>query len=857
MGFFGVDVKAAPKRTASSGRVSDELLHKAECKACPLNHAGCNTPKMEPLWSVESGDDAVVYFLGANPSKQADKRGDPFAGDIMRFLKMRVPAPIMRSARFNNVTRTHNGGREPTHVELECCRPSIVRDIEECKPVAIVTFGSIPLKWAVNETHPTDWMGRRIPVKIGKHTCWLFPFPDPVNVLAMRRWEPNDASSYPSDSEFAFAFYMRQLAKQIRNGLPDPVVHDRDTIFAGVETISGHERGDLNRVQRLLEEAATWRYVGFDYETNGLRPYNSDKKILSFAVSGEERHVGVAFNHSGAGWSESERDVVRKLLRKFLYAKKPHKISHQLAFEMEWSAYHFGRDVLRKSRWHDSISQAYVINETIGMLSLATLTVQYFGFNLKEVTKMDRKNLDDAPVDKVLTYNALDAKYHRELFFIQRRIIRDEGLEEVYAHQLRRIPTLVLTTLQGLPVEQKVVTKLRNELQEQVAQVEKEMKALPSVKRFERKFNAPYRPSSSHDAVKMLRMLNVPMTQTDKGSDSADEKAFKECDDPVGKLTIKWRKPTKLLSTYVLPVSPGSPILFEDGRIHPIISTYTVQTWRTSSEEPNSQNWPNRGPGKVIRSVINPGPDYYVVSFDYAGIQARNVAMESRDPTLVKAFIDHYDIHTDFTEILIRKYPRWVKEGARAVAKDKLLFKAYRSRVKNEVVFPTFFGAKKHSIARNLGVSEDIAEYMRHRLIDRFPKVDVWHNRIIRQFRKLGYVTGHSGFRRRAPVAQNQLINAPIQADEAIIVLTAMCQLSEIDPDRFQACMEIHDDLTFIMHKDEIDELSETVITEMTRINYDWINVPLVIEMAVGKDWASLEDVAQFESWKGGYRQIG
>lgn len=856
MGFFGVDIKQAPKRGPASA-VSVELLRKAECKACPLNYAECNSPKMQPLSLFDDAGGPVVYILGANPSTSADKLNKPFAGEVLDFMKMRIPSSIMNNARWNNITRTHAGSKGPTQVAIECCRPSIVRDIEETKPVAIITFGALPLKWVCNETHPNNWMGRRIPVKIGSHTCWLYPFVDPERVLRMRRWEPITVTSYPSDMEFAFAFYMRRAAKEIRAGLPKPVVHDRDTIFDGVSTITGKEPNALKLVRRALERAKEEKINGFDYETNALRPYNKQSKLLSFGVAGNGWAVGVALNHRQAAWSKVELEKLYLLLSDYLYDEGPRKIAHQLAFEMEWSAFYFGSDVLRASKWGDSISQAYVINETPDMLSLASLTMQYFGFDLKEISKVDRKNLDDEQLDKVLPYNALDAKYHRLLYIEQRRVIKEQGRQKVYAHQLRRIPTLVLTQLQGLPIDQKVVGGFKERLEQEVAETERKLERLPSVRKFERRFGAPYRPGASRDAVKMLRMLGARLERTEKGSEKADEASFKQIEDKVGALTIKWRKASKLLSTYIMPVSPGSPVLFDDGRIHPIISTYKVQTWRTSSEEPNSQNWPNRGPNRVIRGSINPGPGYRIVSFDYAGIQARNVAMESKDPALVKAFIDHYDIHSDFTEIMLRKYPRWVKEGVKTVANDKALFKAYRNRIKNEVVFPTFFGAKKHSVARSLGVSEDIAEYMRHRLIDRFPQIDVWHKRINRDFRRLGYVTGHSGFRRHAPVAQNQLINAPIQADESIIVLTAMCALSEIDPDKYQAAMEIHDDLTFIMPVDEIDERAEVIITEMTRLNYDWINVPLVIEMAVGKDWASLEDVAKFESkWEGGYRQI-
>jgi len=60
--------------------------------------------------------------------------------------------------------------------------------------------------------------------------------------------------------------------------------------------------------------------------------------------------------------------------------------------------------------------------------------------------------------------------------------------------------------------------------------------------------------------------------------------------------------------------------------------------------------------------------------------------------------------------------------------------------------------------------------------------------------------------------------------------------------------MEIHDDLTFVWPRAKIDTYSEIVIGEMLRIRFDWINVPLQVEMAVGEDWGLMKGVGKFQS---------
>ena len=54
--------------------------------------------------------------------------------------------------------------------------------------------------------------------------------------------------------------------------------------------------------------------------------------------------------------------------------------------------------------------------------------------------------------------------------------------------------------------------------------------------------------------------------------------------------------------------------------------------------------------------------------------------------------------------------------------------------------------------------------------------------------------------------------------------------------------MEIHDDLTFIWPKKRVDELAEVVIPALLEVPYAWAKVvPIVVEMEVGEDWASLK----------------
>jgi len=842
MSFF--DVK---KQTQSlKGNINPNFLHKYECSVCPLNtQRQLKHPKMEPAGT----DKPLVYFLGEAPGADEDRKGVPFVGKAGRVLKFRLPADMLDQIRWNNCIRTRPpDNRDPDPIEIECCRPSIVRDIETTKPKAIFGFGAVPLRWALQQSGITKWRGRRIPVTVGEHSCWYYPFFHPSYILRTRKFTPRTTNRYGSELEFAFALDLKRAFDEVANNLPKPIVHDEGSALAGIEYVTG-ENGwnDVNTITDFLEHAANQKLVGFDYETNCLRPYTADAKILTVALATKDKAFAFPLEHSGSEWAEDEYEAVQKKFHRFLYKAPCRKLSHNLTFEMEWSAYFYGKEVLRASKWGDSLSQAYILRPQLGKgkpgcYALEFLCLQYFGVNVKQLSGLDRAVLDDVDVADVLKYNGLDAKYHRLLYQAQASRLKADKMLGVYKEHMRRLPTVVLTQLKGVPVNQKTVDKYYNEYVDILNKIDDDLADLKAAKQFKRKTGKDYRPSATTDVKAVLATVGL-------FPDKADEEALSGIDEPIIQKTLEWRKANKIWSTYIKPVIAESEHIYPDGRMHPITSTTRVETWRTSSEDPNYQNWPKRDTtAKVIRKQIDPGPGYKIVSFDYGSIQARNVAMESKDTALVEAFWKRYDIHADWTRRIAEIYPRWVEGGIESL--DKKGFRELRSLTKNQMVFPAFFGAQAKSIAGYLGVPERIAEIVKDDFYGMFPGVPKWHKRITAFYYKHGYVTGLSGFRRHAPISPNQLINAPIQADEAVIVLDAMTRLSEIDPDVFQASMEIHDDLSFIWPAADVDKNAEVVINEMLDAPFDWINVPIVVEMSVGDNWADMEDVGEYASDK-------
>lgn len=875
MGFYSLPAK---NKAADTKGLSLELLHRMGCKVCPLDQIRANlNPHLEP----QGSDKPIVYMLDGPPSVKDDKAGKNFAGGISRLISRAMPADMREHTRWSSITRTASREldkqktkdvakkqletkkrddnsyippRQPTPIEAACCRPSVEKDIAATKPVAIFAFGNEALFWLIGQRGIDKWRGRRFPVTIGGHSCWVYPMLHPDYSRSKRKWRDREA-----EEEYVGTWDIQKACREIEDGLPPAEVHDKLSISEGVDIITGHEDGGLEKALSFIRRMSDEKEVGFDYETNKLRPYNDDARILSFAMSSAAETCAVLLDHPKSGWSEDDLDELYDAMKDFLLNAPVRKLVHQLAFELEWSGVIFGRKTIRAQAWGDSVSQAFVLDERMKMgrpdaLSLEFLCLQYFGFNLKDVSNLDRKNLIEAPIREMLTYNGLDAKYHRLLYTQQRIRLKAEGLVGVYAHHNQRVPTVVLTQMKGVPIDQKTVTKLFKRFKAEEEKAYDRITDMKCVKDFERQRKIEFEPSNGHHVRWLLKnILKIDLTTESKeGKESADKKVLGKMTHPFARALETYRSAAKNLVTYIVPARKGSPHVYDDGKMHPILSTSQTKTSRTSSEDPNVQNWPKRKL-REVRSQVSGDETQMVVAFDYGQIQARNIAMESLDPAFVKSFWSRHDIHADWTNNIAKKCPSWSHVKG---LKDKELFGKARGDVKNQFVFPSFFGASHRSITRSLGLptqQESKIQELQEQLFDQFPGIKTWQDGLKDFYRKNGYVTGHSGYRRRAPVTPNELINAPIQADEAMIVLDAMGRLSRKGWN-FQPNMEIHDDLTFVWKKKDVDKFAEIVVDTMIHVPFKWAHtVPISVEMSIGQDWGTMKEVEKYSSdaWKG------
>lgn len=862
------DVDPAAQVVHRKDKLPIALLHQMGCKVCPLAKVNNENPDMP----ASGSEDPVVYILGEAPGREEDEEGRQFVGSSGQLLKKFIPKKYADRIRYNNVVRTRPFKNEtPNSTAIECCRPSVVRDIERTKPKAIFGFGNIPLEWVSGWSGITQWRGRRMPVKIGTHVCWFYPMLHPAYLLRQGNARADGDKAGGDEHMRAFEFDLKRAFAEIRT-LPQARVHTPTDVFSNIKLVMESGRKGIALVDEAIDWAIEQKETGFDYETNCLRPYAKKAKILTFAIDNGEKGYAIPLDHPEAQWTEEERDYITGRLKEYFHSNG-RKYVHNLAFELEWTGVMFGRKLVRTPNWHDTANQAAIIDERRGKqkpgnFSLEFLVQNYFGFNLKKLSNVDRKRLEHAPLATVLMYNGGDSRYHKHLGVIQRKVINEFGLQFPYQLANRRVPTLVLSSIKGVPVDQTVVDELSRKYSKRIKKALKVINELPIVGKFLKLKRREFNPLSNPDVLVVLRdILKRKECRTeDKYSGkikyTADEKVLNQIDHPFCKAILALRKATKRKSTYIDPYSDkneGSSV-HPDGFLHATFNSYFAETGRLSAEDPNLQNVPKRDDeAKEVRRQIaalktkrihgaTKRFKRVIAAFDYGQLESRLIAAASGDKGYIKRLWDDNDIHLEWAEKIAYAYPARV--GGRKMLTDKKAMKDFRTDIKNQWTFPLFFGAKLSSVAAYLKIPEEVVKPHYKQFWRTYQRVKEWQDELLTGYHENGYVETLNGRRRRVPLSLNQVINSPIQGTGAEVVMDAMCRLSETGDWDLQPEINIHDDLTFVsMPLNRVDELSHKIIETMLDVPFKWAKaVPWSVEMAIGDNWLELEEVGTFYS---------
>lgn len=820
MSFFFNDLKKTKKSKKT-------MITEYNCTSCPLNFEG--NKKFEELVFKEI---EILILSGTLLEEPETLLNDTFKKIFKRdFIEEKI-------GYYNPVLCSTPSNREPSELEIKCCEKYFIEYIEKTKPKIIIGFGDF-ITSLFFKNKISSLRGRTLPIQIGTHnTCFISMY-HPESILKKKRQFTNEWDKlFVWDLEFVRDFLESHIEPEVITGGYDN----------GVQLFMGKNVDDL---ERSLQYFIDLPEIAIDIENYPLKPEAQEKYLATMAVSDFEKTVAFPIEYPGH-WDEVQLKEVKKLVNYFLLKSKT-KYCHNLSHELEWFRTYFGEDVVWKTKWGDTQAQAYTLDERSGGLndSILSLDAQIrfnFGFDLKKQSGIDFKKTRciDVPLDELLLYNSKDAKWGFALAQKLKPLIPKKQ-EGKYNHLIAMQKTLAGVRALGIPIDLNEIQTQSKELEKQLIIVESLIKYSKEYSEFTKlKPDEEFNPGSNpHVGFVFENILHLPKLKgTEKTNSYSTDNTiliqFAEQGITFAKNILEYREITKLKSTYLDSVIE---LLDHNSILHPNFSAMFTSTGRLNSNSPNMQNFPKKK-HREVRRIFRAPNGYWIVACDYGQIEARVIAMFSQDTAFVDAIWDGYDIHKEWAiriyQLLGQPIP------------DKKELKNFRDIVKNKLVFPAFFGASKNSIGKALGLSDTITVKLFEEFWNRFRGVKQWQQKVKNFYDQNHYVEMLTGSRRHAPLSFTEIYNTPIQGTASDITTTAMRRLAklsyELKKPYLHPRLNIHDDLTFVIPDEVLDESINFIAKEMTRPMFDFINVPLSVEILVGKNWCDLEEIGVWNS---------
>lgn len=336
--------------------------------------------------------------------------------------------------------------------------------------------------------------------------------------------------------------------------------------------------------------------------------------------------------------------------------------------------------------------------------------------------------------------------------------------------------------------------------------------------------------------------------KTAGGQRSTKESELEKLKDahPVIPLILRYRELQKLVSTYIdnLPTFVG-----KDGRLHTTFIQTGAATGRMATQNPGLQNIPIRtAESRAIRKAFVAAPGYKIVSIDYSQIELRIAAILAHDTKLIDIFRRGEDVHTG---VAIRVFS--------VDASDVTSEMRRKAKVIN---FGILYGMGVNALRGNLGegTSREEAQAFFNAYFHTFTRLAEYLEETKEYARKHGYTETMFGRRRQFPgisssapfiraQAERMAINAPVQGTAADVMRVAMNEVyahiqKEGKAHLVRMLLQVHDELVFEI-KDEVVEAEVSKLQEiMEQVLRDkeTYGVPLKADVAVGPNWAELED---------------
>ena len=580
-------------------------------------------------------------------------------------------------------------------------------------------------------------------------------------------------------------------------------------------------------IKALVELLSKQKQFVFDTETTNIDVYSAELVGLSFAIKAHE------------AWylfMPAEREECQKkleVLRPLFEDESILKIGQNLKYDISMLAQY---GVAVKGKLFDTMLAHYLLEpeQRHNMDYLAEVYLNYITIPIEDLIGKGRqqKTMCEVPIELVKEYAAEDADITLQLYEKLLPLLKENGVEKLfYEIEMPLVPVLSRMEANGVKIDTENLQQISEEFGKEIKKIEEEIYALAGT---------PFNIASPKQLGEILfekLKIDEKAKKTKTGQYATGEDVLQKLSHkhPIIQKILDYRSLTKLKSTYLdaLPalVNP------KDGLIHTSYNQAVTATGRLSSNNPNLQNIPVRTEkGREIRRAFVPrSPQYTLLAADYSQIELRIIAHLSQDPAMVADFNLGHDIHAA-TAAKVFHVPM------------EQVTKEQRSRAK-AVNFGIIYGMSAFGLAERMELSRSEAADIIKKYFEEYAGIKEYMNRSIALAKERGYAETILGRRRYLRdinaansvvrgFAERNAINAPIQGSSADMIKIAMIGIhQELERLKMQSKMilQVHDELVFDAHLDELDALKTIVQNKM--VNALTLSVPVVVEMNTGNNW--------------------
>jgi DNA polymerase-1 len=444
----------------------------------------------------------------------------------------------------------------------------------------------------------------------------------------------------------------------------------------------------------------------------------------------------------------------------------------------------------------------------------------------------NQSNMSEVEIEKIAEYAGEDADITLQLKDVFVPKLKENKMDKLF-HEVENplVPVLAQMEKTGVKVDTAALGELSKTLETDMKMREDKIFELAGT---------PFNIGSPKQLGEVLfdRMKLDPKakkTKTGQYATGEDILSKLESDNEIISHILDYRELQKLKSTYIdaLPalISP------RDGRIHTSFNQAVTATGRLSSTNPNLQNIPIRTErGKEIRKAFVPhSKEFTILSADYSQIELRIMASFSKDQTMIEAFQKGIDIHTSTASKVFKVPLTEVNSDMRRKAKT--------------INFGIIYGISAFGLGARLNITRKEAAEIIEAYFEQFPAVKKYMDDSIRKARECEYAETLLGRRRYLRdinsrnmtdrgFAERNAINAPIQGTAADMIKLAMIRIHDwLTKEKLQSKMilQVHDELVFDAHKEEVEVLQKQVEEIMT--NALPLDVPMEIGLGTGNNW--------------------